>query len=52
MKIRYDSEANILRILFKETPIADSDEDPPGVIHDYDADGKLVGLEILGARQA
>ena len=49
MKIRYDSEADVLRILFKDVPITESGEDPPGVVHDYDEQGNLVGLELLDA---
>ena len=49
MKITYDPEVDILRILFSNTPIEESDEDKPGVILDYDKDGNIVGLEILDA---
>ncbi|HEV8711954.1 MAG TPA: DUF2283 domain-containing protein [Candidatus Binatia bacterium] len=49
MKITYDSEVDVLRILFSDTPIEESDEDKPGVILDYDKDGNIVGLEILDA---
>ncbi|MGH7965161.1 MAG: DUF2283 domain-containing protein [Candidatus Binatia bacterium] len=49
MKITYNSEVDILRILFSNRPIEESDEDRPGVILDYDKDGNIVGLEILDA---
>lgn len=49
MKITYDPEVDILRILFSNTPIEESNEDKPGVILDYDKDGNIVGLEILDA---
>jgi uncharacterized protein YuzE len=49
MKVTYDPKVDILRILFSNTPIEESDEDKPGVIIDYDKDGNIVGLEIMDA---
>ena len=49
MKVRYDPEVDILRILFSNAPIEESDEEKPGVVLDYDKDGNVVGLEILDA---
>lgn len=49
MKVTYDAEVDVLRILFSSAAIAESDEDKPGVILDYDAAGNVVGMEILDA---
>ncbi|MBW4436595.1 MAG: DUF2283 domain-containing protein [Pleurocapsa minor GSE-CHR-MK-17-07R] len=49
MKIKYDPEVDILYISFSEAIIDESDEDKPGVILDYDAQGNIVGIEILDA---
>lgn len=49
MKITYDQEVDILRIIFSDTPIEESDEEKPGIIFDYDEHGNIVGLEILDA---
>lgn len=49
MKITYDPEVDVLRIMFSNVPIEESDEEKPGVIFDYDRDGNIVGLEILDA---
>ena len=49
MKVAYDQVADTLTIIFTETPVAESDEDKPGVILDYDDKGNLVSLEIMDA---
>ncbi len=49
MKVTYDPETDTLRVLFRDAPIEESDEDKPGVILDYDKDGNVVGLEVLDA---
>ena len=49
MKVTYDPEVDVLKIVFSSEPIEESDEDKPGVILDYDARGNIVGLEILDA---
>jgi uncharacterized protein YuzE len=51
MKVTYDTEVDVLRILFRDAPIEESDEDKPGVILDYDKEGNVVGLEVLNASQ-
>ena len=51
MKVIYDSEVDVLRVLFRDTPIEESDEDKPGVILDYDKEGNIAGLEVLNASQ-
>jgi uncharacterized protein YuzE len=49
MKVIYNQTADTLTIIFAETVVAESDEDKPGVILDYDDKGNLVSLEILDA---
>jgi len=49
VKVTYDAEVDVLRILLSDAPIEESDEDKPGVILDYDKDGNVVGLEVLEA---
>ncbi|MBF0308295.1 MAG: DUF2283 domain-containing protein [Magnetococcales bacterium] len=49
MKVTYDPEVDVMRILFNDHHIEESDEAKPGVILDYDQAGNLVGMEILQA---
>jgi uncharacterized protein YuzE len=49
MKLTYDPEVDVLRIVLSDAEIEESDEDKPGVILDYDKNGNVVGLEILDA---
>ena len=49
MKVVYDQEVDVVRIVFNTAAIEESDEDKPGVILDYDSDGNIVGLEVLEA---
>lgn len=49
MKVTYDAEVDVLRILLNDTPIEESDEEKPGIILDYDKEGNIVGIEVLNA---
>ena len=49
VKVTYDPEVDVLSFEFSQETVAESDEDTPGVILDYDEAGNLVGLEILYA---
>lgn len=49
MKVIYDPEVDVLRIVLSSATIEESDRDKPGIILDYDRDGNVVGLEILNA---
>ncbi len=48
MRITYDSEVDALYIRFKETTVT-TRHPAEGVALDYDAEGKLAGIEILDA---
>lgn len=49
MKITYDPEVDVMRIIFSNAPIEESDEEKPGIILDFDKNGNMVGMEILDA---
>ncbi len=48
MKITYDREVDALYIRFKETTVT-TKHLAEGIAADYDADGRLAGIEILDA---
>jgi uncharacterized protein YuzE len=48
MRIRVDREIDTLYFRLDESRIVDSEEVRPGVILDYDADDRVVGVEFLG----
>jgi uncharacterized protein YuzE len=49
VKVKYDAEVDILRIILNDAPVEESDESRTGVILDFDASGSLVGFEVLDA---
>jgi uncharacterized protein YuzE len=46
MKISYDAEVDALSIIFRETTVT-TKELAEGLAAEYDADGRLAGIEIL-----
>lgn len=48
MKITYDREVDALYIRFKDTTVT-TKHLADGIAADYDAEGKLAGIEILDA---
>ena len=51
MRVHYDAETDSLYISLSEHVSADSREVAPGVVLDFDADGRLVGIDIDRASQ-
>ena len=47
MKIEYDPKADAMYIRLKVGKVAESDEVRPGVVFDFDADGQVLGIEML-----
>jgi len=49
MKVRYDEKTDTLSVILRsDVPVAESDEEKPGLILDYDAAGNLVALRDSG----
>lgn len=49
MKVNYDTKTDTLTVIFRDVPVAESDEEKPGVILDYDEAGNIVSIEVLDA---
>ncbi len=47
MKVRIDKEDDALYFELDDTEIIESEEVEPGLILDFDQEGRLVGIEIL-----
>jgi uncharacterized protein YuzE len=47
MKIEYDLQADAMYIRLKAGVVAESEEVRPGVVLDFDAEGKVLGIEML-----
>jgi uncharacterized protein YuzE len=48
VRIHIDHEVDALYIRLNEAPIVESEEVQEGVILDFNADGVVVGIEMLG----
>ncbi len=51
MKVNYGAATDTLTVILRDAPVAESDEDKPGVILDYDQSGNLISIEVLDASQ-
>jgi YD repeat-containing protein len=49
MKITYDTATDTLTVVLRDAPACISEEEKSGVILDYDADERLIAIEILDA---
>lgn len=51
MKVTYDPDKDILQISFSTRLIEETTQITPGMILDYDEDGRVVGLELRKASE-
>ncbi len=51
MKVRFDQEADALYIRLDDAPVIESEEVGPGIVLDFDAENRVVGIEMLNAQR-
>jgi uncharacterized protein YuzE len=51
MKLIYKKEVDVLLIEIAEGKVSESDESKPGIIIDFDANGRILRIEILDASE-
>jgi uncharacterized protein YuzE len=49
MKTVYDGDADALYVRFADASIVESEEVTDGVVIDFDAEGRIVAIEVLDA---
>ena len=47
MKLEFDAQADAVYLELTNTEVEESKEIQPGIIMDYDAEGQIVGIEVL-----
>ena len=47
MRLKIDKESDALYLRLDESAVVESEQVKPGVVLDYDAQGRVVGVEIL-----
>ena len=50
LRLTYDPEANAAYLRLCEGKILESEEISPGIILDFDAEGRILAIELLDAR--
>lgn len=51
MKLHFDEKADALYLGLGDASIVESEEVQPGIVLDFDENGKVVGIEILGLKE-
>jgi uncharacterized protein YuzE len=51
MKVTYNPDGDKLNILFRSAPISETETHRPGLILDYDQQGRIIGLELANASE-
>ena len=47
MKLEFDAQADAVYLELTDVEVEESKEIQPGIIVDYDAEGRIIGIEVL-----
>ena len=51
MRTRYDPDTDALYVHFADATVVETEEVRPGVMFDFDAEGRIVAIEVLDASE-
>lgn len=51
MKVRFDEQTDALYIRILDSAIEESEEVSPGIVLDFDAEKRVVGIELLNVQK-
>jgi uncharacterized protein YuzE len=51
MKTIYDNKSDALYVRFADVPVVESEEVADGIVLDFDAEGRIVAIEVLEAKR-
>ena len=51
VRLTYDPTADAAYLRFSSQAVIESEEVAPGIVLDYDAEGRMVGMEVLHANR-
>lgn len=51
MKVVYDPATDVMRIVFRDLPVEDFNEEQPGIKVDYDIEDRIIAIEIQKASE-
>jgi uncharacterized protein YuzE len=51
MKVVYDPATDVMRIVFRDLPVEDFNEEQPGIKVDYDVEDRIIAIEIQKASE-
>jgi len=51
MKMHYDEKVDALYLSLDDSEVVESEEVKPGIVLDFNGEGQVVGIEVLGLKR-